>query len=172
MGSNIVLIGPMASGKSTVGAALARRLGRPHLDTDHFFVARHGPIPRFFTDRGEAAFRAEEERIVAELMDSPRPSVISLGGGAILSAATRELLKQSFVVMLDVTQAQAAARIGTSVTRPVLTSDENTSPIDKWKRIYAEREPLYRECVDLVVSASEQTIEARVDTIVNALKSR
>ena len=112
MGGNIVLVGPMASGKSTVGAALARRLSRPHLDTDHFFVARNGPIRDYFLHRGEEAFRAEEERIVAELLDSPRPSVISLGGGAVLSAATRRLLQDCFVVMLDVTEAQAEARIG------------------------------------------------------------
>lgn len=172
MASNIVLVGPMASGKSTVGAALARRLGRPHLDTDHFFVARNGPIPEFFAERGEEAFRAEEERIVAELLDSPRPSVVSLGGGAVLSAATRELLTSSFVVLLEVTEAQAKVRIGDAATRPVLTADEGTTPIERWKRIYAEREPLYRQCVDLVVSSAEETIGARVDTIVDALHAR
>lgn len=172
MGSNIVLVGPMASGKSTVGAALARRLSRPHLDTDHFFVARNGPIRDYFLHRGEEAFRAEEERIVAELLDSPRPSVISLGGGAVLSAATRRLLQDCFVVMLDVTEAQAEARIGDAATRPVLTTDAATTPIERWKRIYAERQPLYRECVDLVVSSEEETIDARVDTIVKAMQAR
>lgn len=172
MRNNIVLVGPMASGKSTVGSALARRLGRPHVDTDQFFVARHGPIGEFFTTYGEEAFRAEEERIVAELLDSPRPSVVSLGGGAVLSAATRRLLRDFFVVMLDVTEAQAAARIGTAVTRPVLTSAPSISPIERWKQIYAEREPLYRECVDLVVSADEESIAARTDTIVEAMNAR
>ena len=172
MACNIVLVGPMASGKSTVGAALARRLSRPHVDTDHFFIARNGPIGEYFLHRGEASFRAEEERLVAELLDSPRPSVISLGGGAVLSAATRALLKDHFVVMLDVTEAQAEARIGDAATRPVLTVDPAATPIQRWKRIYAERLPLYQECVDLVVSSAEETIDARVDTIVNSMKAR
>ncbi|GAA4832197.1 shikimate kinase [Garicola koreensis] len=172
MPSNIVLIGPMASGKSTVGSALARRLSRPHLDTDHFFVARHGAIPVFFRTRGEAAFRAAEEKIVAELLDSPRPSVVSLGGGAILSAATRQLLADCFVVFLDVTEAQAQLRIGDAVTRPVLSSEPNVTPIERWKQIYAEREPLYRQCVDLVVSSAEDTVDSRVDTIVQSMAAR
>lgn len=165
---NVVLIGPMASGKSTVGAAVARRMGRPHVDTDQFFAARHGSIPAYFEAHGAEAFRAEEELIVAELLNSPRPSVISLGGGAVLSALTRSRLKKYFVVMLDVTAEQARARIGDAASRPVLRSDDTAEPIDTWKTIYAEREPMYRRCADLVVSPAEETIEARADTIVQA----
>lgn len=164
---NIVLIGPMGSGKSTVGAALARRLERPHVDSDHFFVARNGPIPEYFAAHGQQAFRAEEEKIVAELLDAPRPSVISLGGGSILSPRTRELLKRHFTVMLDITADQAAARIGDASTRPMLAGD----PVGIWTRIYAEREPLYRQCANVVISAEEATIDARVGTIVEALHS-
>lgn len=167
---NIVLIGAMGSGKSTVGAALARRLGRPHVDTDHFFIARHGSIADYFRSRGEQAFRREEERIVAELLDAPRPSVVSLGGGSVLSATTRALLDGHFVVMLDVTQEQAAARIGDATTRPVLTTTPGQAPVQRWKHILAEREPLYRECADVVVSAAETTIEDRVDSIVEAMR--
>ncbi|WP_150462882.1 shikimate kinase [Nesterenkonia ebinurensis] len=170
MPGNVVLIGPMGSGKSSVGAALARRLSRPHVDTDHFFVARNGPIPRYFATHGEQAFRAEEERIVAVLLDAPRPSVISLGGGSVTSAATRSLLADHFVVLLDVTAAQAELRIGDAATRPVLTEGTQDPPIERWKRIYAEREPLYRQLADLVVSAEEASIEDRVDTIVEAMR--
>lgn len=168
---NIVIIGPMASGKSTIGAALARRLGRPHIDTDQFFVAQNGPIPEYFREYGEEAFRAEEERIVAELLKSPRPSVVSLGGGSVLSAATRELLSRYFVVLLDVTEEQAAARIGDASTRPVLRAEDAEQPVQRWKRIYAEREHLYRECADLVVSSAEATVEERVGTIVEAMSA-
>ncbi|MDS2171749.1 shikimate kinase [Nesterenkonia sp. CL21] len=164
---NIVLIGPMGSGKSTVGSALARRLGRPHVDTDHFFVARHGSIAEYFTTHGEEAFRAEEEKVVAELLDSPRPSVISLGGGSILSPRTRETLSSQLVVMLDLTEQQARQRLGDGSTRPVLGDD----PVSSWRRIYAEREALYRECADVVVPPAEGTIDERVDTIVSALRA-
>ncbi|MDZ5077930.1 shikimate kinase [Nesterenkonia sp. HG001] len=164
---NIVLIGPMGSGKSTVGAALARRMGRPHVDTDHFFVARHGSIAEYFVQRGESAFRAEEERVVAELLDAPRPSVISLGGGSVLSSRTREALAEQLVVMLDLTEQQAAQRLGDGSSRPVLGDD----PVTAWRRIYAEREALYRECADVVVEPAEGTIDQRVDTIVRALRA-
>lgn len=167
---NIVLIGPMGSGKSTVGAALARRLGRPHVDTDHFFVARHGAIPEYFTAHGEQAFRAAEERVVAELLDSPRPSVVSLGGGSVGSALVRELLTKDLVVMLDVTEKQAEMRIGDATTRPMLIAGTEDPPIVRWKRIYADREPLYRQCADVVISADEVTVEDRVDTIIEAMR--
>lgn len=163
---NIVLVGPMGSGKSTVGQALAMRLGRPHVDTDHFFVARHGPIPEYFALHGEPAFRAEEERIVAELLDSPRPSVISLGGGSVLSARTRQALESHMVVMLEMTEEQAALRLGDGATRPMLTRDGG-DPVQRWKEVRDEREPLYRRCADVVVTAEDATIEQRVDTIVS-----
>lgn len=164
----VVLIGPMGSGKSTVGAALARRLGRPHVDTDHFFVARHGAIPDFFAAHGERAFRQEEESIVAELLDAPRPSVVSLGGGSVLSEATRERLASHFVVMLDITLQQAADRIGDGSSRPML----GDQPLQTWERIAAERLPLYHECADMVVGAQHATIAARVDTIEDAINNR
>lgn len=162
---NIVLIGPMGSGKSTIGAALARRLGRPHVDSDHFFVARHGPIPEYFSAHGEQAFREREHRIVAELLDAPRPSVISLGGGSVLDPRTRSLLERHIVVMLDITEEQAALRIGDGATRPVLGDD----PMTTWRRIYAEREDIYRSCADVVLPPADESIEARVDTIVSRL---
>ncbi|WP_218220034.1 shikimate kinase [Nesterenkonia sp. Act20] len=164
-GRNIVLIGPMGSGKSTVGAALARRLHRPHVDTDQFFVARHGPIPQYFSLHGEESFRAEEEKIVAELLDAPRPSVVSLGGGSVLSPRTRELLVEQVVVLLDLTVAQAAQRLGDGSTRPIL----GEHPVQSWMRIYAEREQIYRDCADIVMSPDDEHIDVRVDTIVRAL---
>jgi shikimate kinase len=166
-GRNIVLIGPMGSGKSTVGAALARRLFRPHLDTDHFFVARHGPIPQYFSLHGEESFRAEEEKIVAELLDSPRPSVISLGGGSVLSAKTRALLAEQLVVLLDLSVEQATARLGDGSTRPILGDD----PVQNWIRIYAEREQIYRDCADIVMNPDDEHIDVRVDTIMRALNT-
>lgn len=165
-GRNIVLIGPMGSGKSTVGSALARRLGRPHVDSDQFFVARHGAIPEYFLAHGEAAFRAEEERVVADLLDSPRPSVVSLGGGAVLSAATRGLLRGHLVVMLDMSLEQAHRRIGDGSTRPVL----GEHPMQRWAEVYAEREPLYRGAADVVIDSADATVPQRAVTIVEALR--
>lgn len=167
LSQNVVLIGPMGSGKTTVGAALAWRMGRPHVDSDQFFVARHGSIAEFFTTRGEEAFRAEEEKVVGELLDAPRPSVISLGGGAVLSSQTRAALRPHLVVMLDLTDEQAARRIGDGATRPKL----GENPMETWRRIYQRREALYRGCADVVIRPSDGTIEERVDTIVTALRA-
>lgn len=162
---NVVLVGPMGAGKSTVGAALARRLGRPHVDSDQFFVARHGSIAEFFVTHGESSFRREEERVVADLLDSPRPSVVSLGGGAILSESTRALLAAHLVVMLDMSAEQARRRIGDGSTRPVLGSD----PMRRWAEVYTEREPLYRGVADVVIPAGDAPVARRAVTIVEAL---
>ena len=84
----IVLVGAPGSGKSTVGPRLAARLGREFVDVDRVIEERAGkPIAEIFVDDGEPAFRALEEATTIELLDVP--AVISLGGGAVLSAAVR-----------------------------------------------------------------------------------
>jgi shikimate kinase len=168
---NLVLIGPMGSGKSTVGAALARRVGRPHVDTDQFFVARYGPIPEFFEQFGEDRFRHEEAQIVAELLDSPRPSVISLGGGAVIREANRDALIPHIVIMLDITAEQAERRLGDGSSRPILLADPAESPLQRWQRIYTNRKQVYLDCADIVVSPEEATVEGRVDEILRRLQS-
>lgn len=133
----VALIGPMAAGKTSVGRTLARILARDFIDTDKEIVRVHGPIPALFEEHGEAEFRRREAATVAE---SLRPgAVVSLGGGAVLDAGTRELLRDATVVLITVTEGAVVDRISND-KRPLLTQDG----VQAWRRIWQEREPVYR----------------------------
>ena len=100
MVDRIILVGMMGAGKTTVGRMLAGRLGWAHLDSDAQVEAATGrTVPELFADHGEAAFRAEESRVLAEALSGPDPVVVSAAGGVVLSAANRELLVRSGVVV-------------------------------------------------------------------------
>ena len=116
----IVLIGFMGAGKTTIGRMLAERLGLPFVDSD--LVIEHQQrrsISSIFDEVGEPAFRALEERTIAELLDG-QACVLSLGGGACGSAATRELLRRHTVIYLHVELPEALARVGGDTYRPLL----------------------------------------------------
>jgi shikimate kinase / 3-dehydroquinate synthase len=109
---HLALIGFMGAGKSTLGSQLARLTARPFVDTDEEIEKRFGPIGELF-ERGEPEFRRIEEQVVAEALAGP-PSVIALGGGAILSEATKRRLRSAFVVWVQVDVDKAWSRVGGS----------------------------------------------------------
>jgi shikimate kinase/3-dehydroquinate synthase len=133
----------MGAGKSTVGARVAERAARPFVDLDRLIERRHGPIPQLF-ERGEAEFRAIEEGVLAETLAGP-PSVLALGGGAVLSPLNRERLRaHAFTVYLDVGVETAWERVRGS-DRP-LAQEENA-----FRTLYASRQEIYAEAADAVV---------------------
>ena len=161
----IVLTGFMGSGKSTVGPLLAARLGWQFVDADDVIVAETGmPITDFFVRHGEALFREREHAAIARLAGEDA-LVLALGGGAIETEATRELLLQSpgtLLVHLDVKLETALARCGgTEYSRPVLADQANL------RSRYERRSPLYR-MAQLSVSADDITPEQIVVAIVHA----
>lgn len=143
MKRHVALIGFMAAGKSTIGKRLARELGLPFVDTDAEVVALHGPIAAIFAREGEAAFR-EYERMALEAALGGEAKVVSLGGGAVTHAPTRELLKRYAVrVFLDVPATTILARARRAqVPRPVLGEKPSLAHI---RELLALREPYYRE---------------------------
>lgn len=147
----IILIGPMGSGKSIVGQHLAQRLSALYTDTDALFVERHGVIGTYFTAHGEPAFRDAEQDIIAEVVDTTDLGVLSLGGGAVLRSANREIIRgRGYVVFLDVSEEQALERLGDASARPVLAGD----PARNWSRIRTARLDLFQATAHDVIDTT------------------
>lgn len=149
----IVFVGPMAAGKTSLGKRVARELGVPFVDSDAVFVRQHGPITAFFESQGEEEFRRIEAELIAAELAGPGVRVLALGGGAVLTDSTRELLKGFPVVLLTTTQ-EAVLRTANIQRRPLLRNDPNA-----WNRIFEERRPLYEEVADVSYRTDRATKE-------------
>ncbi len=138
----VVLVGPPGAGKSTIGRKLARELGVELYDTDAGIERETGrTIPEIFAEDGEPEFRKIEERVVRRAVLAER-GVVSLGGGAVLSANTRALLRGRTVVYLEISIAEGLRRTGASTQRPLLNGAD---PGAKYRELMRTRRPLYRE---------------------------
>ena len=153
---NIVLMGYRCTGKTATGRALARRLGRPLVDTDALIEERQGrPIPEIVIEKGWSGFRAAETEVVVQLADADG-QVIALGGGAVLELANVIALKKnSFFVWLTADKETICARMekdeGQGTARPSLTGK---SSLDEIAAVMAQREPLYRRLADLAIDTT------------------
>ena len=160
VGGSIVLVGAPGSGKTTVGRALADRLGLGFADVDTVIVDRVGkPIAEIFADDGEDAFRTLEEQVTAELLDGS--GVLALGGGAVLSARTRTALRGRRVVWLRVGLAAAVKRVGMDTARPLLLGNVR----GRLLALLNERAPLYAEVASLVIDTDALDPAAVADRI-------
>ncbi|MEU8442183.1 3-dehydroquinate synthase [Streptomyces microflavus] len=165
-GPLVVLVGPMGVGKSTVGELLAARLGTTYRDTDADVVAEAGkPIAEIFYDEGEEHFRALERRAVATAL-AGHAGVLSLGGGAVLDGATRELLADRPVVYLSMDVDEAVRRVGLGAARPLLA----VNPRRQWRELMDARRHLYEEVARTVVATDENTPEEVAQAIIDALE--
>lgn len=146
---NIVLIGFMGCGKSTIGRALQQRLGFRLVDMDQVIEERAGrSISRIFGEDGEAAFRDMETALLAELCaDGSGGRIISTGGGVVGRPGNRALLKElGYVVWLDAPPGVILERTAKSRARPLL---ETGNPEERVMRLMAERRPFYQESAHL-----------------------
>jgi shikimate kinase len=144
----VALIGPMGAGKTSVGRRLARHLGQRFVDTDAAIAVQHGAIPHLFATVGEGEFREIERTVVQRELAAG--GVVALGGGAVLDPTTREALAGCTVVLLTVSEDAVSARLADG-RRPLLTEG-----IASWRRIAAERAPIYAELADVVVDTSRR----------------
>ena len=147
----IVLIGPMAAGKTYIGTHLARFYGYEFLDADQLIVERYGEVSEIFEIFGEAHFRELERKTIEEVLTSPvyRNTVFSLGGGAPMTDSVAELLKDECVVYILVDADTVTPRITGNKTRPLL----QPNPVERWTEIFERRRSRYEELAHFTLDA-------------------
>jgi shikimate kinase len=150
---NIVLVGPMGSGKSAAGRELARRLGRPFIDLDALIEEREGkPIPRIFAEHGEPYFRGRESALCREV-SSRGGQVIAAGGGVVIDPDNlRALSAAGRIFCLRASAETILARVGHETHRPLLQGGDKR---EKIQSLLDQRRPLYDAIPDQVPTDGE-----------------
>jgi shikimate kinase len=154
----VVLIGPPTSGKSSVGALLAARLGVPFEDTDLLVARAAGkPVGDIFVDDGELVFRELERGAVATGLDAVKSAggVLALGSGAVLDLDVRRMLAGQLIVYLEAEFATVAKRAGMDRPRVVIPGN----PRGQLRTMLEERRPVYAELASLTVPTDDQAPE-------------
>jgi shikimate kinase len=170
MGDNIFLIGLMGAGKTTVGRALAKRLNKRFIDSDHEIEARTGAsIPLIFEIEGEEGFRQRETDVIRDLT-ALNDIVLATGGGAVLRPENREFLKaRGTVIYLRASVNSVLQRTSHDKNRPLLRTADPRKRIEELAR---EREPLYIETADIVVDTGRPNVQSLVQTILAKLEQK
>lgn len=165
MKDNIVLIGFMGCGKTTVGEKLAADLSFVFLDTDQYIEEKEAmTINDIFATKGEEYFRGLETSSLEELVQRTEKSIVSSGGGLPLRKENAELLqKLGFVVYLRVQKETVLERLEGDTTRPLLACD---NPAQKVQELLEFRDPIYEVGAHLVVDVDGKTVEAIAEEIV------
>ena len=166
---NIFLVGPMGAGKSTVGRQLAEALSFTFKDSDQEIQRRTGvDIPTIFEFEGEEGFRGRERQVIEDLVAEER-LVLATGGGAVLDAENRQnLTSRGVVIYLQCTPEQQFSRTSRDRGRPLLQTDD---PLQVLRELMEERDPIYRQVADLVVSTEKRGTASVVKEILRRLQS-
>ena len=164
---NLVLIGPMGAGKTSIGKRLAARLGLAFVDCDHRLEEVTGAaVPLIFECEGEAGFRARESALIADLMRG-RGQLIATGGGAVLAEANRRALRErGFVVWLQASVPQQLERLARDRHRPLLAVPDREARL---LALAEARNPLYAGIADLAFDADGLTVATACDRLADLL---
>ena len=164
---NIILVGPMGSGKSTIGNILARKLNREFQDSDHYIEEKTGvDIARIFDIEGEQGFRERETNALKELLEADN-RVIATGGGSVISEANQSLLRsRGYIIFLDTSVKQQMQRLRRDKKRPLLQTD---NPLERLEALLRERRPIYLELADLAVKTDKRQARMLASDIINRL---
>ncbi|HEU4516665.1 MAG TPA: shikimate kinase AroK [Steroidobacteraceae bacterium] len=168
MKRSVFLIGPMGSGKTAVGRALARRLGLPFADSDAEVESRTGvDIAYIFEREGEEGFRIRERDAIESLTSEPG-IVLATGGGAVLMPENRErLAARGTVVFLDTTVEQQLERTRRSRHRPLLAGGDRRAKLEELALV---RGPLYRSIAAITIRTDGRAAAAVAGDIARALE--
>lgn len=162
---HIILIGFMGAGKTTVGSKLADKLSYPFFDTDKLIVDAEGiSVDRLFAEKGEEFFRLAETGALKKVINNP-PSIIATGGGIVLSPINRDIINSQHVVLLDATSTEIIRRIGDSTERPLIKGDA----WDKINTLLRERNEIYKDLADIIISTDNKSIDQITDEIIASL---
>lgn len=167
---NLILVGFMGTGKSTIGRELSKELGYPVLDTDNRIVADAGrSIPDIFEEEGEECFRDLETELLQDLLrQSAHKNIISTGGGIILREENRRLLRElGYVVWLVARPDTIIERTSRNRDRPLLN---NENPAETVRALLEERTPLYRETAHLTLETTDLTFSEITTGIIESAR--
>lgn len=165
---NIYFVGLMGAGKSTLGRALARKLGRPFFDSDLEVQARCGvQVSVIFDVEGEEGFRQRESQVIQELTQQ-QDIVLATGGGVVLREENRTRLQTAgTVIYLCATPRELWSRLRHDRSRPLL---QTTDPLAQLTSLYVQRDPLYREIADFVIDAGRPSVTRLLHTVLCQLE--
>jgi len=157
MAPRLILIGPMGSGKTTIGSLIAQKLNLEFRDTDQIIEREEGKtVSQIFLDEGEDAFRVIEKRVLRQelLTDG---TVLSLGGGAPISIDAQSALRAiaSHILFLDISLSTVAPRIGFNRDRPLLLNN----PRGQWQTLMEARRPIYEAIADTTINVDDKSEE-------------
>lgn len=167
--SNLFLVGLMGSGKTTIGRALARRLGLNFVDADHEIEARTGAsIPLIFEIEGEASFRQREADVIRDLT-AQQGIVLATGGGAVLNPQSRRYLRErGTVIYLRASVASLLQRTSHDRNRPLLQTADPKATLEALAR---ERGPLYESLAHITIETGRPNVQAIVHNILSQLET-
>lgn len=168
MAPRVILIGPMGSGKTTIGQLLAAKWNIPFRDTDHVIEELSGKtVSDIFLEDGEDEFRILEKKVLRQELLSDE-TVLALGGGAPISVDAQSALRAiaSPVIYLDISLATVAPRIGFNRDRPLLLHN----PRGQWQTLMEARRPIYEAIADTIIDVNDKSESEIVNRILEVVK--
>ncbi|WP_212786071.1 shikimate kinase [Ferrigenium kumadai] len=166
---NLILVGMMGSGKTTMGRTLAKHLGKTFVDSDEEIQKRTGvTIPHIFDIEGEAGFRQRETAVISDLVGGEN-MVLATGGGAVLAEQNRAVLQQNgIVIYLKANVHDLWLRTRHDRNRPLLQTGD---PYAKLTDLFQQRDPLYREVADIVIQSGKQSVHSLMLQLVGEIET-
>jgi shikimate kinase len=166
---NLILVGMMGSGKTTMGRTLAKHLDKTFVDSDEEIQKRTGvTIPHIFDVEGEAGFRQRETAVIADLVGGEN-MVLATGGGAVLAEQNRAILRQNgIVIYLKANVHDLWQRTRHDRNRPLLQTGD---PYAKLTELFQQRDPLYRDVADIVIQSGKQSVHSLMLQLVGEIEA-